>query len=64
MKKPIFNYNIEECNALFKHNVFPIGINKHDKTGNVFCVFNATTYYFNAIKQIREEGVGKKTLPI
>ena len=38
-KKYTYNYDIEECNQLFKRGVFPIGCGKHDKTGNVFLVF-------------------------
>ena len=32
MKKPIYNYNLEQCNKLFKKGVRPIGIGRNDKT--------------------------------
>ena len=52
-KKVIYNYNIEECNQLFKRGVFPIGCGKHDKTGNVFLVFCVNSRYLKVLKDIR-----------
>lgn len=31
--KPVYNYDLEQCNALFKKGVFPIGIGTNNKTG-------------------------------
>ena len=51
--KLAYNYNIEECNQLFKRGVYPIGVNKHDRTGNVFHVFRANSRYLRALDDIR-----------
>ncbi|MBC5744325.1 hypothetical protein FMM74_012200 [Lachnospiraceae bacterium MD308] len=52
-KKVVYNYNIEECNQLFKRGVFPIGCGKHDKTGNVFHVFCVNSRYLKVLDDIR-----------
>lgn len=53
--KPVFNYDIEECNLLFKQGVFPIGCGKGDKDGRVFHVFIANNQYFDVLKKIRNK---------
>jgi hypothetical protein len=52
-KKYVYNYDIEECNQLFKRGVFPIGCGKHDKTGNVFHVFCVNSRYLKVLEDIR-----------
>lgn len=52
-KKYVYNYNIEECNQLFKRGVFPIGCGIHDKTGNVFHVFCVNSRYLKVLNDIR-----------
>lgn len=52
-KKYAYNYDIEECNQLFKRGIFPIGCGRHDKTGNVFHVFCANGRYSKVLKDIR-----------
>ncbi len=52
-KKYAYNYDIEECNQLFKRGVFPIGCGRHDKTGNVFHVFCADGRYKKVLEDIR-----------
>ncbi len=52
-KKYAYNYDIEECNQLFKRGVFPIGCGRHDKTGNVFHVFCADGRYLKVLEDIR-----------
>ena len=52
-KKYTYNYDIEECNQLFKRGVFPIGCGKHDKTGNVFHVFCVNSRYLKVLDDIR-----------
>lgn len=52
-KKYAYNYDIEECNQLFKRGVFPIGCGKHDKTGNVFLVFGVNSRYLKVLNDIR-----------
>lgn len=41
-KRYAYNYDIDECNQLFKRGVFPIGCGRHDKTGNTFIIFMLT----------------------
>lgn len=53
--KPVFNYDLEECNQLFKKGVNPIGCGKNDKTGNVYHVFIADNKYFNTLKSLHLE---------
>lgn len=52
-KKYVYNYDIEECNQLFKRGVFPIGCGKHNKTGNVFHVFCVNSRYLKVLDDIR-----------
>ena len=51
-KKPIYNYDLEQCNQLFKKGVNPIGCGTNDKTGKVFHVFIASKKYFEMLKLI------------
>ena len=40
MSKGIYyNYDLDECNWLFKHGIKPIGCGKHERTGNTFIIF-------------------------
>lgn len=55
LKKPVYNYNLDECNKLFKLGIPPIGIGTSDKTGNAYVVFRANMRYFDALKQIQQE---------
>lgn len=54
-KKPIYNYDLEQCNKLFKKGVNPIGVGVNDKTGKVFHVFIASKKYFEMLKLIEYE---------
>lgn len=45
--KPIYNYDIEQCNQLFKKGVVPIGIGRHHVTGNTYVVFKAVNDTIN-----------------
>lgn len=53
--KPIYNYNIEQCNQLFKKGVNPIGCGIGDKDGRVYMVFIASKKYFEMLKLIEYE---------
>ena len=57
-KKPVFNYDIEQCNQLFKLGIVPIGIGTNDKTGNTYVVFRANTKYFTALKTLQKHHSG------
>ena len=50
--KPIYNYDLQECNLLFKKGIHPIGCGIGDKDGRVFHVFMADRRYFDAVKLI------------
>ncbi len=52
-KKYAYNYDIEECNQLFKRGVFPIGCGRNNKTGNIFHVFRADGRYLKVLGDIR-----------
>ena len=67
--KPIYNYDLQECNLLFKKGIHPIGCGVGDKDGRVFHVFMADRRYFEADredigKQIKEIGGWIKKLDI
>lgn len=65
-KKYTYNYDIEECNQLFKRGIFPIGCGKHDKTGNVFHVFCVNSRYLKVLDDIRllaSQGTEKNRAP-
>ena len=53
--KPVYNYDIEECNQLFKKGVYPIGCGVGDKDGRVFHVFTANRRYFDTVRRINYE---------
>lgn len=53
--KPVYNYDIEQCNQLFKKGIKPIGCGINDKTGNVFHVFIASKKYFDMVKLVNFE---------
>lgn len=53
--KPVYNYDIEECNQLFKKGVYPIGCGIGDKDGRVFHVFVANRRYFDTVRLINFE---------
>jgi len=53
--KPVYNYDIEECNQLFKKGIFPIGCGVGDKDGRVFHVFAASRKYFDMVKLVNYE---------
>ena len=53
--KPVYNYDLDQCNALFKKGVNPIGCGTNDKTGRVFHVFIASKKYFEMLKLIEYE---------
>ena len=45
--KPVYNYDLDQCNALFKKGIFP--------TGNTYVVFKANMRYFDTLKLIEYE---------
>ena len=53
--KPIYNYDLEESNLLFKRNIRPIGCGIGDKDGRPYIVFMANRQYFDALNLIRLE---------
>lgn len=53
MKAIYHNYDLEECNWMFKQRVHPIGCGRHDKTGNVFHVFCVNARYLKVLEDIR-----------
>ncbi len=53
--KPIYNYDLQECNLLFKKGIHPIGCGVGDKDGRVFHVFMADRRYFDAVRLIQYE---------
>ncbi|HAU86018.1 MAG TPA: hypothetical protein DCW90_11125 [Lachnospiraceae bacterium] len=59
--KPIYNYDLDQCNALFKKGVFPIGVGRNDKTGNVYIVFKANMRYFDTLKLLQYENIENNT---
>ena len=58
LKKPVYNYNIDECNKLFKLGIPPIGIGTNDKTQSIYVVFRANKRYFEALKTIQNHHSG------
>ena len=53
--KPVYNYDLDQVNALFKRGVFPIGIGVNNNTGNTYVVFKANMRYFDTLKLIEYE---------
>ena len=53
--KPVFNYDIEQCNRLFKKGVMPIGVGTNNRSGNVYHVFRANRKYFDTLKLLEYE---------
>ena len=57
--KPIYNYDLQECNLLFKKGIHPIGCGVGNKDGRVYHVFMADKKYFNAVSLIKYEQMDK-----
>lgn len=56
MSKGIYyNYDLDECNWLFKRGIKPIGCGKHEKTGNTFIIFLINKKYNELEQQYKEE---------
>lgn len=53
--KPVYNYDIEQCNRLFKKGIVPIGVGTNNNSGSVFVVFRANRKYFDTIKLLEYE---------
>lgn len=53
--KPVYNYDIGQCNQLCKIGIFPIGIGTNENTGNVFHVYVANKKYFDALELIENK---------
>ena len=53
--KPVYNYDVEQCNQLLKKGAKCIGCGTNDKTGNVYHVFIADNKYFNTLKYLLSE---------
>ncbi len=54
-KKYIYNYDIEQCNQLFKLNVKPIGCGINKKTNSVYHVFYPNAYYFGMLDKLLQQ---------
>ena len=54
-KKPVFNYDIQICNLLFKKGVNPIGCAVNERTNQVYHVFIPSKKYFEMLKLISYE---------
>lgn len=50
-----YNYDLEECDWLFKHGVKPIGCGKHDKTGNTYIVFLVNKRYKKLVALYKQD---------
>lgn len=59
MKGLYYNYDLEECNWLFKQGIQPCGCGIHEKTGNIFIVFSLSKQYRLAEERYRKEIQGK-----
>ena len=56
MSKGIYyNYDLDECNWLFKHGIKHIGCGKHERTGNTFIIFLINKKYNELEQQYKEE---------
>ena len=62
--KPVYNYDLEECNQLFKKGIFPIGCGIGDRDGQVYHVFIASRKYFDMVKLIHYENEEKQNSKI
>lgn len=61
--KPVYNYDIEECNQLFKKGIFPIGCGEHDKTDNVFCANRRHIKVLEDIRILRSQSIENNRTP-
>ena len=50
-----YNYDLEECDWLFKHGVKPIGCGKHDKPGNTYIVFLVNKRYKKLVALYKQD---------
>lgn len=50
-----YNYDLEECDWLFKHGVKPIGCGKHDKTGNTYILFLVNKRYKKLVALYKQD---------
>lgn len=53
--KPIFNYDLAECNQLFKKGIRAIGCGFGTRDGSPYIVFMADKRYFDAVREINGE---------
>ncbi len=61
MSKGIYyNYDLDECNWLFKYGIRPIGCGKHDKTGNTFIIFQINKQYKELDQKYKEQTINPK----
>jgi len=51
-----YNYDLGECDWLFKQGIRPIGCGTHDKTGNVFIVFLVNKRY-KELDKLYKQGI-------
>ena len=58
--KPIYNYDLDECNLLFKKGIQPVYCGIGDKDGRIYHVFMADKRYFDMVKLIKYEQAEKK----
>jgi len=55
LKGLYYNYDLEQCNWLFKQGVRPCGCGTNNKTGNTFIVFSISEQYRKAEKRYNTE---------
>ena len=61
MSKGIYyNYDLDECNWLFKQGINPIGCGKHERTGNTFIIFLMNKQYKELEQKYKEERTNTK----
>ena len=53
-KNIAYNYDLAECNLLFKRGISPIGVGFNDNTQTVFHVFVADQNYFISLDIVRK----------
>lgn len=50
-----YNYDLDECDWLFKQGVKPVGCGEHNKMGNVFVVFLVNKRYKELDRLYKQE---------
>lgn len=55
LKGLYYNYDLEQCNWLFKQGIYPCGCGTNNKTGNTFIVFSLSKKYRQAEERYNTE---------